>query len=289
MNVVAGRQPMGNRPSSAEYRQLVEKAQQSHEQGRRTDTIEATEVDLARLYAYAFRIHTIGSFYATGEALKFHLAENELTRAHLQRAIEQLEDLANQVMEPVPDDFRAGLSSFYCYHRGVERVVDALSQAQSSSRNHSLSPIAEHFAAAMSGIQSCNGIYLTQDSGAPEQASFVVPNLGITIVLLVYGDHHSWNLAYQRSILIPAAVMDRNGSGGLELAIARANPAGFSYPIDHYRTASVVRGNGILEIGPVACDLRPHDHFGVPAGMTAAMRQVGEEPLVALDALIRTF
>ena len=411
MNVVAGRQPMGNRPISAEYRRLVEKAQQSHEQGRRTDTIEATEVDLARLYAYAFRIHTIGSFYATGEALKSHLAENELTRVHLQRAIEQLEDLANQGMEPVPDDFRAVLSSFYRYHRGVERVVDALSQAQSTSRNHSLSPIAEHFAAAMSGIQSCNGIYLTQDSGAPEQASFVVPNLGITIVPLVYGDHHSWNLAYltpenldvpnhrhrfgveihlgykpiegymvlgdckapvtegyalpvpsmtrhgwvntfgethhvpfifgslmhagwgvfmdveprpipvddletvdrshwkmgptiflereinnfassmasQRSILIPAAVMDRNGSGGLELAIARANPAGFSYPIDHYRTASVVRGNGILEIGPVACEIRPHDHFGVPAGMTAAMRQVGEEPLVALDALIRTF
>ena len=131
-------------------------------------------------------------------------------------------------MEPVPDDFRAVLSSFYRYHRGVERVVDALSQAQSTSRNHSLSPIAEHFAAAMRGIQSCNGIYLAQDSGAPEQASFVVPNLGITIVPLVYGDHHSWNLAYQRSILIPAAVMDRSGSGGLELAIARANPAGFS-------------------------------------------------------------
>ena len=401
---------MGYRPVSAEYRRLVEKAQQSHQQGRRTDTIEAAEVDLARLYAYAFRIHTIGSFYATGEALKSHLAENELTRAHLQRAIEQLEDLANQGMEPVPDDFRAVLSSFYRYHRGVERVVDALSQAQSSSGNHSLSPIAEHFAAAMSGIQSCNGIYLTQDSGAPEQASFVVPNLGITIVPLVYGDHHSWNLAYltpenldvpnhrhrfgveihlgykpiegymvlgdckapvtegyalpvppmtrhgwvntfgkihhvpfifgslmhagwgvfmdveprsipvddletvdrshwkmgptiflereinnfassmasQRSILIPAAVMDRNGSGGLELAITRANPAAFSYPIDHYRTASVVRGNGILEIGPVACEIQPHDHFGVPAGMTASMRQVGEEPLVVLDALIRT-
>ncbi len=411
MNVVAGHQPMGNRPISAEYRQLVEKAQQSHQQGRRTDTIETTEMDLARLYAYAFRIHTIGSFYATGEALKSHLAGNELTRAHLQRAIEQLEDLANQGMEPVPDDFRAVLSSFYRYHRGVERVVDALSQARSTSGNHSLSPIAGNFAAAMRGIQSCNGIYLTQDTGAPVQASFVVPNLGITIVPLVYGDNHSWNLAYltpenldvpnhrhrfgveihlgykpiegymvlgdskapvtegyalpvpsmtrhgwintfgeihhvpfifgslmhagwgvfmdvepqpipvdeletvdrghwkmgptiflereihnfassmasQRSVLIPAAVMDRNGSGGLELAIARANPAGWSYPIDHYRTASVVMGNGILEIGPATCEIQPHDHFGVPAGMTASMRQVGQEPLVVLDALIRTF
>ena len=411
VDVAFGRRPMRNRGATAEYQQLVEKAQQCHEQGRRTDTIEAVEVDLARLYAYAFRIHTIGSFYATGKALKSHPAENELTRAHVQRAIEQLDDLANQGMEPVPDDFRAVLSSFYRYHRGVERVVDALSQAQSASGNRSLSPVAENFAAAMSKIQSGNGIYLTQDTGASEQASFVVPNLGITIVPLVYGDHHSWNLAYltpenldvpnhrhrfgveihlgykpiegymvlgdskapvtegyalpvppmtrhgwintfgethhvpfifgslmhagwgvfmdveprpipvddletvdrghwkmgpaiflereianfsssmasQRSILIPAAVMDRNGSGGLELAIARANPAGFSYPTDHYRAASVVRGNGILEMGPVACEIRPHDHFGVPAGMTASMRQVGEEPLVVLDALIRTF
>ena len=168
---------MGNREVSVEYQRLLEKARQCHEQGRRTDTIEATDVDLARLYAYAFRIHTIGSFSATGKALQSHPAENELTRAHLQRAIEQLEDLANQGMEPVPDDFRAVLSSFYRYHRGVERVVDALSQAQSSSGNRSLSPVAENFAAAMSKIQNGNGIYLAQDTGAPEQASFVVPNL----------------------------------------------------------------------------------------------------------------
>ena len=86
---------MRNRGAAAEYQQLVEKAQQCHEQGRRTDTIEAAEVDLARLYAYAFRIHTIGSFYATGKALKSHPAGDELTRAHIQRAIEQLDDLAN--------------------------------------------------------------------------------------------------------------------------------------------------------------------------------------------------
>ena len=113
--------------------------------------------------------------------------------------------------------------------------------------------------------------------------------MGPTIFLEREINNFASSMASQRSILIPAAVMDRNGSGGLELAIARANPAGFSYPIDHYRTASVIRGNGILEIGPVACEIRPHDHFGVPAGMTAAMRQVGEEPLVALDALIRAF
>src|SRR5262249_54968793 len=52
------------------------------------------------------------------------------------------------------------------------------------------------FRAALEPITAGNGIHLTRDREAPEQASFVVPNLGIVIVPLVYGDHHSWNLAY---------------------------------------------------------------------------------------------
>jgi mannose-6-phosphate isomerase-like protein (cupin superfamily) len=41
-----------------------------------------------------------------------------------------------------------------------------------------------------------SGIVVTRDDENPEQASFVVPSLGITIVPLAYGDHHSWNLAF---------------------------------------------------------------------------------------------
>jgi len=48
----------------------------------------------------------------------------------------------------------------------------------------------------MESITAGNGLHLTRDTGAPEQGCFVVPNLGITIVPLVYGDHHSWNLAW---------------------------------------------------------------------------------------------
>jgi hypothetical protein len=48
----------------------------------------------------------------------------------------------------------------------------------------------------MESITSCCGIHPVCDTEAPEQASFVVPGLGIRIVPLVYGDHHSWNLAY---------------------------------------------------------------------------------------------
>ncbi len=35
--------------------------------------------------------------------------------------------------------------------------------------------------------------------------------------------------------------------------------------------------------------VREHDHFGIPAGMTARMRQIGPEPRVVLDALIKGF
>jgi len=56
--------------------------------------------------------------------------------------------------------------------------------------------IAERFDKLVEAITSTQGLYLTQDTHAPDQGSFIVPNLGITIVPLVYGDHHSWNLAY---------------------------------------------------------------------------------------------
>ncbi|HSS98555.1 MAG TPA: hypothetical protein VLK33_16080, partial [Terriglobales bacterium] len=30
----------------------------------------------------------------------------------------------------------------------------------------------------------------------PDQGAFIVPNLGISILPLIYGDHHSWNAAF---------------------------------------------------------------------------------------------
>ena len=59
-----------------------------------------------------------------------------------------------------------------------------------------IAPIASHFIRHMQRITSRCGIHITRDGHAPEQGSFVVPGLGIVIVPLVYGDHHSWNLAY---------------------------------------------------------------------------------------------
>lgn len=66
----------------------------------------------------------------------------------------------------------------------------------SESHDTEIVTIGRQFSEIMMQVMTSNGIHLTQDTSAPEQASFVVPNLGITIVPLVYGDHHSWNLAY---------------------------------------------------------------------------------------------
>jgi len=186
-------------PLHTSYSQLLEKVHASHDQGRRTDQIDRADIDLARLYCYAYRIHTIGAYHATRLVLTEHPVQDPVARAHLQRAVEQLDDLANQGMELVPDDFRAVISTFYYYDRGVRRVLDALEQAYFSSRDATLDRIGQRFLQLMGEISAGNGLYLTRDTGAPEQASFVVPNLGITIVPLVYGDHHSWNLAYLKA------------------------------------------------------------------------------------------
>ena len=93
--------------------------------------------------------------------------------------------------------------------------------------------------------------------------------------------------ASRRRPLIPAAVMDRNGSGGLELAVSRVNESGLILPVDSFRLVSVVRGQGWVRIGPVETLVQAHDHFGIPAGMKASLRQQGSEPMVVLDALIR--
>lgn len=178
------------------YQALVEKAAWCHEKGRTSQGVGADDIARARLYSYAFRLHTIGSFHATRLALGARPVTNPLSTAHRTRALETLEDLADQGMDPVPGDFRALLSTFYRYHRGVERIEQALRADAEASSDEVVAEILGHFKRGMAEITAGNGIHLTLDTHAPQQASFVVPALGITIVPLVYGEHHSWNLAY---------------------------------------------------------------------------------------------
>ncbi len=392
------------------YKALVEKAARCHEKGRSSEGVEADDVARARLYSYAFRLHTIGAFHATRLAVLAHPAANPLSAAHHLRAVETLQDLADQGMEPVPEDFRALLSTFYRYHRGVQRVEHALRTAVEVSGDAVLADILGHFEQSMAEITAGNAIHLTRDTHAPQQASFVVPALGITIVPLVYGEHHSWNLAYlggarsdvpyhchqngveihfgygpiqgytvlgdfaakvtegyampippttrhgytnasemshhvpfifgslkhggwgvfldvesqpadlaeltvvrrdgppfnqtihlereiaaaarsaaaRRWTLIPATVTDRNGSGGLELSITRVTPRDFRLSADTFLAASVVAGAGTVSMAGVERHIKVHDHFCIPAGLTATLRQQGDRPLILLDAAIRS-
>ena len=178
------------------YRQLVEKANWSHQHNRSAADITAEDICRARLYCYAFRLHVIGTFHATREAVGSRGRTDGPAAAYRDRAIELLEDLANQSMDPVPEDFRAVISTFYRYHRNVVGVLDSLERDCRASRDPQIPQIAERFRDNIQRITGGNGIHLTQDTEPPPQASFVVPNLGIVIVPLVFRDHHSWNLAY---------------------------------------------------------------------------------------------
>ncbi len=394
------------------YQRLVQVARRSYSAGRCPLGIKQADIDLARLYSHAYRGHVIGAFHATRlavEALTFN--DRSSTRSSCTFLLAALNDLADAALDPIMPDQRALLSTFHRYDQGVRRAIDGLEQLLETAGDGRLDRIARRFRASVEAISGCGGIALTQDAAAPEQASFVVPNLGITIVPLVYGDYHSWNLAWlagpksdvpihehheaaeihlgyapmqgetilgkaraevgdggyampippetahgyvnrsdrehhvpfvygslkaggwgvfldvepkpcpverlkkvelqsrdmngsialepalaqaaalgtaQRRVLIPAKATDRDGCGGLELGVARVNAKGLELPLDSFRAVSVVRGEGLVDIAGIEQPVKSHDHFGVPAGMSATLRQKGREPLVILDCLIRS-
>ena len=75
------------------YKRVLNKAQQSHEQNRNPDGIGADDIALARLYSYALRLHTIGAFHATRLAISERPSQGSASDAYRLRAIEALEDL----------------------------------------------------------------------------------------------------------------------------------------------------------------------------------------------------
>src|SRR5579872_2062185 len=178
------------------YERLADMACSSHARGRAPSGIDERDITLARLYDYAFRGQVIGAFHATREALAAIPASDRLAAAHLSRAAELLPDLANRSMDSVGEDARALISTFHHYSTHVARTVSALDASCELLPSPALARVRDLFIGHMESISAGNGIHLTCDTGAPEQASFVVPSLGITIVPLVYGDHHSWNLAW---------------------------------------------------------------------------------------------
>jgi len=387
------------------YKAVLSAAKSSHRDGRKLETITDDIVLLARLYSYAFRGHIIGAFHATALAVE-KLSFRMLRQSRRDEALNELPALVALSLEAVPADFRAVLTTFYRYDQALARVVHSLRNSGDAETEGELSMVQERFLTAINRITGSSGIAITRDDEIPEQASFIVPSLGITIVPLVYGDQHSWNMAFLSgshldvprhrhhegaeihlgmgallgdtclgpcraevtegyAMPIPAGTphgfinraghdhrlpfifgskrlggwgvfpdvepqpiamaelkavsresKEMNGtvyldreiaamaletgtkrrnlispertftpqSGGLALSIARVEREPFVSQSDCFRTVGVMRGRGMVRIGPAEAKLEPHAHFGIPAGARATITAREGEPLVLLDA-----
>jgi mannose-6-phosphate isomerase-like protein (cupin superfamily) len=174
------------------YQRLVDLARSSHAASRSIQGISDDDILLARLYCYAWRGHIIGTFHAT--QLAIDARASALPADAVARAKAPLADLSAVSLDPIADDFRALISTFHRYETLLQRAVgelDALVRHDSEMQT-----ARDRFLANVEHITQSGGIACTRDDEVPAQSSFIVPNLGITIVPLVYGDHHSWNMAY---------------------------------------------------------------------------------------------
>jgi mannose-6-phosphate isomerase-like protein (cupin superfamily) len=174
------------------YQRLVERARSSHAANRSVQGIDEDDVLLARLYSYAWRGHVIGTFHATQLAIDAHASA--LPAEAVARAKAPLADLAAVSLDPIADDFRALISTFHRYDTLLRRAVGELDAL--AHRDDKMQTVHDRFVANVERITQSGGIACTRDDEVPAQSSFIVPNLGITIVPLVYGDHHSWNVAF---------------------------------------------------------------------------------------------
>jgi mannose-6-phosphate isomerase-like protein (cupin superfamily) len=177
------------------YQGVRNAAIESHQNQRKIEGISNEIILLARLYTYGFRGQAIGTFHATAKTLE-KIEKSDANGEELQRAEEDLRALGALSVELVPTDYRAVLVNFYRYDQGITRVLESLTIAGKEMSSDELRNIRAKFITAIECVTNSSGIFITRDDEIPEQASFVVPSLGITIVPLVYGDQHSWNMAF---------------------------------------------------------------------------------------------
>ena len=178
------------------YRRLIEKANTCHSSLRSIFHIDDEDVALARLYAYAYRSQTIGAFHGCREALKQSLEEESHDCGKSAEILGLLEDLQNLGTIPVPDNFRALSHTLYSYDKWSRAVRVGLERLAQDTGSDILQDIGRCFRVNIELITTCNGIYKARDDVLPEQSTFLVPNLGIHIVSLIYGDNFSWNSAH---------------------------------------------------------------------------------------------
>lgn len=181
------------------FTQLVNKARWSHAHGRDIFHITQDDVDAGRLFSYAYRSQTIGAFHGTRVALE--AAEkggvgSRSARSFLHQARSLLKQLEDKAIELVPRDYRVVISTLYYYDELVNLVIQSLDKACSRGPNPTLETIRQRFLDNLQPVHAGNGIFVAQDVTLPEQGVFIVPNLGISIKPVIYGDYHSWNAAF---------------------------------------------------------------------------------------------
>jgi len=200
-------------PTSNAYAQLVDKACWSHAHGRSVFHITQTDVDAARLFSYGYRSHTIGTFHATRVAIERELQGSaDRAQPSLCQATALLGQLEAKAVEPVPRDFRCVISTFYFYDKWVKDVADTLAHAGTCGGSPNLGAIRSRYLGNLQSLISGDGIYMARDVSFPDQGTFIVPNLGISIVPVIYGDYHSWNAAFLRADQ-PGVALHRHRKG----------------------------------------------------------------------------
>ena len=215
------------------YQALLEKADWSVKNNRDVFRILDEDVIRARLYAYGYRTQTIGAFHACKVSLIEALGSAGRENLALQTVIGILEELQGLATIPVPEDFRALVYTLHTYDRGIQRAYDALENLLDETRSDAVLSIKRSFQKGMARVSSGNGIYVAQDNILPEQASFVVPNLGITIVPLIYGDHHSWNSTHLPGRCIDAT--NHRHHAGVEIHLGYSPMYGITM-LDRFRS-----------------------------------------------------
>ncbi|AWT60495.1 MAG: hypothetical protein DF168_01709 [Candidatus Moanabacter tarae] len=175
------------------YRSLIEKAETCHQDLRSIFHIDDNDVALARLYAYAYRSQTIGAFHGCQEALTQSLEGKGHDSVNSAEILGLLKDLQNLGTIPIPDNFRALTYTLYSYDKWSRAVQERLERLIDSDI---LQKTGRCFRENIERITTCNGIYTARDDVLPEQSTFLVPNLGIEIASLIYGENFSWNSAY---------------------------------------------------------------------------------------------
>jgi hypothetical protein len=179
------------------YAEIADKASWSHAHGRSVSHITPADIEKARLFCYGYRSQTIGTFHATRVALE---ANDPNVGPYVDNCLYQartlLDQLNSKAVDPVFDDHRAVISTFYCYDKWTNLLVEVLSKACARGLHPRLEQTRDLFLRNIQRVTVGSGVYVSSDREVPEQGSFIVPNLDITIVPIIYGDHHSWNAAF---------------------------------------------------------------------------------------------